>query len=939
MPRPLKALQYGQLKFKTAGLAVPTSGHEVFQVQFNDADGNTETGFYKPLGPTYPRVLAIIAVAYGILLRMSTGTQVAEDRLVLDDITGEVVGTISYALPGYKPLLCWGESLPTDLQEKELRCPSEETLLLHNYVEMLVADYRSGNNDAHPGNVGIARKDKDDVNSPYVPVIIDHDMRGYKLTEIIKGPRMSSGITEETPGSVVMSKRDFDNFPIINGRTHWPANTMPGNLNMLKRYMSFAQFQGLAKNPVLKAQSGNICFQEQLFNALLKQLLLFDVETLKRWLVDYFADIRLDYLNGELDMGKCQKLSEAYPKLFNTEMDRKPVVDFLMAYFQQEYDEFYSAAAFYLGTPKNASGVPVIGLNQFLRNKPSAFHDILAWAEEQNQRMEQSWDKFDFQKYCRDVEQSERDLQKHKGSIQLASSPKTEYKIEFKSTMPAPPGWFCIAPENRYDMKKLLQRYHQIWRDSHVFMIQEAIFASKSLYKKVSASSMPLSLCKQSEMQSASPVLTCAWDLVEHPTAVEEESLTIDLQEGNFNALKSFIKDLRNVSRTYYLVLCDKLRTEHNLDFVNAVSKVIQDYETKIYQSLNSLHTNKGEFTKIVKALETCYGRMNFQRHLNEEDVELTVKDKHDFSAILQRKHTEPEVMAAALKALFGWAKKVERERLEGAITEIIKLYYEPFYFNLAANRLRAEYVEKFLKISMESGDNKLAFVLSSGGVESTSLNTMLVKHLIPIVLRDNIAVVDVNLMSVSQAIERNEFNDVLYTEQAVKHAKQDPGFTHLYSEFCLSRFHNTMYRWVNCVSKESFKDGLVMPVLKDYEPYSINFLSRKTRGPEVRGFFTHDFSNQQILAFIFSCGNTQTNSFNTLLFTKIVGAMVDSISKNSRAREDKDYQWILDINLKTNNGPFEYFLGSLQRFAKDKSNAFSVKEASVECLSSSTYG
>ena len=53
-----------------------------------------------------------------------------------------------------------GEALPTDLQEKELRCPSEETLLLHNYVDMLVADYRSGNNDAHPGRYRWGAKDE-----------------------------------------------------------------------------------------------------------------------------------------------------------------------------------------------------------------------------------------------------------------------------------------------------------------------------------------------------------------------------------------------------------------------------------------------------------------------------------------------------------------------------------------------------------------------------------------------------------------------------------------------------------------------------------------------------------------------------------------------------------------------------------------------------------
>ena len=144
------------------------------------------------------------------------------------------------------------------------------------------------------------------------------------------------------------------------------------------------------------------------------------------------------------------------------------------------------------------------------------------------------------------------------------------------------------------------------------------------------------------------------------------------------------------------------------------------------------------------------------------------------------------------------------------------------------------------------------------------------------------------------------------------------------------------MYRWVSCVTHVSFYK-MVSDVLEVYEPYPLNFFSNKKRGPEVRSYFDQNLTNQQILAYIFSGGNTHINSLNTLLFTKLLDQMCLTISSSKQAKEDQDYQWILEINFKQH---FNYFLESLQRYAKDKSNAFSVKESLVteESLSHLKY-
>ena len=1055
MPFPTKALQYGQLIFKTAGLAVPTSGHEVFRVAFLDADGEKKTGFYKPLGPTYPALLAKFSVAYGVFMRMSSGKQVAEDRLVLDK-EGRILGTLSYALPGFMPLLCFWETLPSDEQEKLLRCPSEEILLYYNFTDMLVADYCSDNNDAHPGNVGIARdecglimmsEDPETISDdklkallnkkqayvlygskvyyidsnlnkkildttafkklkklfpnennqlqkalkenlikitsdfqqleaifseennqlpealkenlikitsefqqlkaifpnknnqlleaseedlikirsltrhrvPYFPVLIDHDMRGSKITSIIKGLRLTAGIIEEIPANVVKKSSDCRDFPLLRGITHWPANTMPGNLNILKRFMAYAEFQGLAKNPVLKTKTGTISYQDQLFHSFLKHLVLYDPDMLKSWLFDYLGDFPLDFLS--LEPIKSQQLSEAYPALFNTETDSRPFVDCISGYFQLEYNEFYAAVVFFTGCEENSVGVPVIGTSQYLQNKPSAYRDIDAWTQEQNKLMEESWTKNEVRKALKEINAPDADVAAEKAS--------------------APLSWFCIAPENRYDAAKLQRRYHQIWRDSHLYMIKEIIFVSDLLVNKLSnelrIKPLPF-LANQPEWNTDDQNISGSWQLLEDRTESRVVSLDCDDNNGmhaGLMALNDFINGLYLCSKTYYSKKKDhtNLTVEDNDVFCNTVSKLIRHYAKNICKKLSPTRW-ANEFAKIVSDLQQCYGRFNIQLHLLEKDVDLKTEARHDYPTILQRKHTVPELMTAAIKVLFDWAKKEDKDILDGYILEIMTLYYEPSFINFTANRDRGEEVKRYLKTSMESGDNKLGHILgeTDSGQASTSLNTLLIKHLMPIVLKNTIARVDVNLMSVSQAFEAKEFNDIFYTKHAVEYARTNSRFTHSYSLNSSNHFNGIIYRWVHELNKHAFKQ-LITLALKDYEPYSFNFFSGKTRGADVRKYLeTPQLSNQQVLAFIFSDGDIKESSLNTLLLKRILEAMRAKISTDRKARLDPDFKWIMEANLNKVN-QFNHYLNSLQHYAKDKSHALAADLQSPPAL------
>ncbi|CDZ76192.1 hypothetical protein BN59_00458 [Legionella massiliensis] len=885
MSLPMKALRYGQFKVKTTGETVPPSGHEVLQVEFTDADGQLKTGFYKPLAADYPPLLAKYSVAAGIAMRLSLGDRAAEDRLVFDDSGKNIVGTISIAVPGYKPLLSSGSTVPVDVQEKEQVCPSVETLLQENAAELLIASWYRKCDDRHPGNFSLAG-------------LIDWDMLLYNITHILKGGRYIDGILKPIPQKAMgLRASDLDNFPNIEGRTHWPANTRPGNFNYYKHHLAAESFKSLAANPALETNDGPVSFQEQMFSALLKELLTFDPEVLRARLQEYFGDMTLDYQS--LETSKREALEAQYPQLFNKEANGKSFVDHMMAVFQREYDELRSTVVLYMGCESNSFGVPVTSFASFLRNKPSAFKKISDWVDMQSAKMEENWNK-----------NKERILKPEENAAKLI------------------PGANFVAPEGRFNKAKMKQRYHKFWRDAHAPMLGAILDDAKLLANDLAntlRSDRPISLAQSVlQMPKNEGEITEAWMLLGDPDGISE-SKTTDCEPNNEQRrgliiLEKFIADLHRRSDLYFKLKDEQLTPENNCSFIADVERILQECESNLYRALGNEGSSvwAREFTKIAQDLQQLTGGLNFERHLRSKDQKLHADMQHDFVALYKRKHTDKNVVISCLNALFDWADSLESGVLDDYIRTIIKDCYEASPYNFTAKRSRGTQVREYLKSTTEpSGANRLAAILSTGGCANTSLNTQLIATLIPQMLQDTNQV-DVNLLSVRSACMREQLDKLLYTQKAREFVLGNERFAHVYAKINMEHFNNRMYSWISNLPRKDFKI-LVEDALKLYEPFSFNWFSGKVRGPKVRGYLDDErgLSNEKVLAFIFAEGGLETNSLNTILFEKILALMKTEILADSNIPKDASSQIVL--NAEISPVPPCPILSSLEVYAKPR--------------------
>ncbi|KTC85029.1 hypothetical protein [Legionella brunensis] len=870
MPLPAKALRYGQLKRKTAGSAVPTSGHEVYKVEFVDTDGQTKTGFYKELIPdgigdgSYPDILAKYSVAASILVRLALGARGAEDRLVLDE-EGRIKGTVSVNLPDYKPLYTSGQTLPLDPQEKEWVCPSTETLLKYNVAELLVSALRIKCDDRHPGNFSLFG-------------LIDWDMALYPYTYIMKGKRLVDGITKELPekGMQLLSKH-LDNFPNVEGRTHFPTNALPGNGNILKRFQSYAEFQKLATNQALKTEAGDISWQEQFFSALLKELLTFDPDMLRARLKEYFGEeMPLDYLS--LPKEKHEQLAKTYPDLFNEKTNKEPFIDHIMRVFQREYDELYNAVVLYAGCTKNDSGAPVVGFNRFLRNKPSAVHKTLQWADLQNEKMQEYWERY--------IKES------NNGALDAYTTP----------------------PEGRYDLARMRQRYHQIWRDAHSPTIKAIIDDGYTLIRQLANDLRvkPLPLATKEELEFTN--LTESFQLIGVPKLLTE-SKSVDCDNASnlklgLQALENFVWQLHNCTKEYYEVERKNLSVEHNQAFCEAVSKLIHKSENEVLPHLLGSKW-EGSFGECLKNLQQFYNGLHFQRHLISKDVALHESATHDYSALLTRKHTDEEVVTSCLNTLFTWVNTLEKETFNEIILNTIE-GYQPSFYNITARRYRAPEVETYLKTTTDDCANRLATILSEGGTESSSLNTHLLKNLVPIMLKATQAQVNVNLLSVGNAIEHNDFKAEFYAKKAKEFVKNDERFTIAVSKLKIAQFSNVMFAWAEKQTPKRIK-AIIRRALDDYQPYYWNVFSAKARTPVVEGFLKKTYANEKLLALILTDGGNEESSLNTILLKKILAAMKQDLAQ--KKSDTPDLSVVGDIT----EEHLPYYGSQLKEYAKPK--------------------
>lgn len=791
MPIPRKALYEKNLVY--TGKNLPSSGHEVLSIQFSEQN-QTMNGFYKKLASDYPPILAQYSVAISVLMRISLGRRVAEERLVYNQ-KGQIIGTVSLQLPKYIPMATYHDTLPHDTELKEIVSPTTKILLKHNIAELLVAIWRNKGDDRHPKNLSVFG-------------LIDFDMVLWNITAYMKGLRFIDGDNFKGPPevSLALHKKDIDNFPDLDNRVHWPSNPSPKNKNFFKTYASYEAFQDLAKNPILKDDEDSISFQEQLFEALLKELITFDEQMLESQLKDYFGNSILDY--SKFDPQKLQTLRSVHPEFFKKGSKPPYFVSHIMAVFQTEHQKFYNLVVDYTGCDKNKYGVPVVSFQQFLQRNPSAIDNILTWVEQEG----------------------------HINGV--------------------------------YNIEVMQKRYHQVWRDSNriQFMIYFAeiqnamneLFEGNFLSKKSEESLWDSSIQEINKLLSS-------WVTSARPIN--------DICSG----LQSDIEKLIKLSEQYFLLPSHELTVECNqyfylksLDIIRGAQKKVESDKSKLMSGL----------ALSLSSLYDFVSTLDFKMH---QATLIPSQDGSDLKKLLEKfpfRYDDDSVVNQCLFALLDWAKEQESKGiLSSKIMRVIEKDYRPRRINVFAKRTREEELQPYLDAPIFSGANRLAMILSEGGVKSTSLNTCLIKAFLPEMLQDNRASLKSHFLAARLAIESNKFDWELYAQKAKEFFSSDGKFLHIRTTDAATRLASLiMHMAVECCTYAEVNTA-ARKSIERYKPNTYNLFHSKKREPEInillKGIGKQRMKESEkvrlILKALFKKGGHKANSFNTYFYQELL--------------------------------------------------------------------
>ncbi len=220
----------------------PPSGHDVKERTIIEGPDSGKVVFYKKCDANYPPILAQIEAAASASLRIVRLDCAARIRPVVNEI-GEVIGSASYAIPGFTPFT------KLSLTYKQL--------LEQGLADELVGRYFRGENDLHPGNIGLNKEEQ--------IVGIDFDECFYEFVAFIKGLRVIDHAASPTL-SFPLTRRDVANVNELQDAKpcFWPAQ-IPRNGNLLKVFPNKEEFKKL---------SFNDSFHEKMYFAFLKELLI-----------------------------------------------------------------------------------------------------------------------------------------------------------------------------------------------------------------------------------------------------------------------------------------------------------------------------------------------------------------------------------------------------------------------------------------------------------------------------------------------------------------------------------------------------------------------------------------------------------------------------------------------------------------------------------------
>lgn len=864
---PKKALRKSDLTFKTHGCVVSDSSHQTSKVSFVYENGEKVDGFYKELDKDYPPLLAKISVATSLFKRLFQGERSAEERLVFDE-KDNLIGTVSIGLKDFKSFNFYEDEIPSDSSIKEQVIPSTQTLIEKNVMELLIGRWFLNDDDAHPHNQSLNGD-------------IDFDMFFYWFTIWMKNPRMLVGVPN--PG-INLTVSDWENFPNVKDAKpyHWPTYLRPGEKTLQiylpfgetilektlpKRYPAPEQFIGLASNE--KAQ-------EQKFLAALKALLTYQPDMVKNRLKELFGDLTLDYKC--LDSNLAGKYEETFPQLCNAKTNTMPFVDFMLnEMYQKHYNNLYRVVVLYMGCENNKHGVRLLPTYEALYRKPSYYKIIRNWVKAQNE---------------------------------------TLYKKESSAL--------------QYNLMALEKRYHQVWRDSFALTLRDLWTDAFDLTNEV----LGLATCNKTigkvteDKKPTDNDLTETMQLFAKITKLSKEKIepfiTVDSKSKIREALRlliEFTNKLGEATLEYYNKERKELQEKDSSNFSSTLRQLYIEYDKLIYLQLAHETSFAKKFSRISGNLKHLMDQVDFSVHLINEDEHIEEKISSTKLELLPL--NDEKLFAQFNKCLFEWAKSLKSEDFSKCILDIIQKHYAPSYINIS--RYREEPVKNYLAVSKaDPGDNRLAYILGSGDVDTGALNKLLILHLTPLMLQTQ------NLPSIQSAIRDNTFKSNIepYIQSAVKYAKTNPDIIHHFSTKGTQLFLETLFNWLDALPSPKF-EGLIKSALVEYRKSTW----RGTREKEVEDIQKMNQGQPaKIVALIF-LGGKDSSSLNAALLCKIVVAIKDQIQtdykkyKTASVKEKKEFEKYRNpgyrlINQFNENEHKEYYMEAI------KTNPVTLKQS-----------
>jgi hypothetical protein len=879
MPIPNKALREDQLRLLTVGSAVNDGSHQISRVRFIDHDGVQKAGFLKLLEPTnhYPELLAKMSVAASVFKRIFQGEFSAEERLVFNK-DDELIGTLSIGIEGFKPWNFADEQVPGDPVAKEQVVPSTKTLIEKRAMRALFGRWIFDDDDAHPHNLGFTEKGTADI---------DFDMLFYWFTIYMKEPRPGIGVPKKR---ISFSINDWESFPVTKDAKpyHWPTYRYPGQETLPtvvastsgailpkvlpKTYADPTQFAGLAKDREA---------QDQKLEAALSFLLTYDPDMMRARLTEQFGDMPLNYTSLDASSTELRiKYETEFPALCNEKTNVEPFVKFMMKLYQDHYDNLYRVVVFHMGCVNNGYGVSLLPTSKSLYLTPSLYKNIREWAIEQN---------------------------------------NTLYS---KSSKPV-----------QYNLESLHKRYHQVWRDAFAPQLKELLYNAFSLTKELSELSKDdedeTGFVIPDEIIGKKPTdntVTNVWALFgtmpELSTEKIEPSISVDKKSKVRDALLqmiAFTNTLYSTVKEYYEKDRERLTDRDNETFVQKIEALCREYDLKVRKNLGLTSSYALKFYHIVDGLKKYAETADFDRHL------MTTDDYVRNIELMELPHTNEAIIAQFNDSLFVWAASTKPEELSLLIEDIIDKKYKSA--NPLSTRLRAEPVKAYLAASAtERGDNRLAYILSASHEATGALNTLLILHLTPHVLKTH------PIGSINKAFKSGAFETdiAVFSAAATDFAKKASRFTHLYNEQGLTLFYKTLFEWIDALPRDAFL-GLVKSSITAYEKQLWGTLfGGSSRKVEVLGY-CNKYGQAKALALTFINGDDKS-SLSDILFHKIIAAIQADVKKNGEKLDVDGYRLIAEYDTTQHK---EKYLAELKRHSIEPSH--NVSQAVIRSPLSAT--